>query len=230
MFDFNLFSYSRAFSLRSQGHFGEGDEAFGGTPSEEDSKVIFLPLKDATVLYYPNFISSKYASEVFQKLLKETPWQEDDIKIFGKVYKQPRLTALYGGEGKSYRYSGITMSPSPFTPLLLELKTLIEKETNEKFTTVLLNLYRDGNDSNGWHSDDEKELGENPVIASLSLGAKRNFHLKHKKDKNLKFKIFLDHGSLLLMQGTTQHYWLHQLPKSKKVTESRINLTFRIIK
>ncbi|RLD23577.1 MAG: alpha-ketoglutarate-dependent dioxygenase AlkB [Bacteroidetes bacterium] len=198
--------------------------------SEEDSSAIPLALKDATVIYYPNFISSKYASEVFQKLLKETPWQEDTIKIFGKEYKQPRLTALYGKEGKSYSYSGITMFPLAFTPLLYEIKTLTEKEVNIKFNTVLLNLYRDGNDSNGWHSDDEKELGENPVIASLSLGAKRYFHLKHKKDKKLKFKIPLDHGSLLLMKGTTQHYWLHQLPKSKKVTEPRINLTFRIIK
>ena len=198
--------------------------------SEEDRRAIPLSLKDATVVYYPNFISPKYASEVFQKLFKETPWREDTIKIFGKVYKQPRLTALFGEEGKSYSYSGITMSPSAFTPLLHKLKTLIEKETNIKFNTVLLNLYRDGNDSNGWHSDDEKELGNNPVIASLSLGAKRNFHLKHKKDKSLKFKISLDHGSLLLMKGNTQHHWLHQLPKSKKVTEPRINLTFRIIK
>lgn len=198
--------------------------------SEEDRSAIPLSLRDATVVYYPNFISSKYASEFFQKLLKETPWQEDTIKIFGKEYQQPRLTALYGEEGKSYSYSGITMFPSAFTPLLHELKTLTENEVNIKFTTVLLNLYRDGNDSNGWHSDDEKELGENPVIASLSLGAKRYFHLKHKKDKKLKFKISLDHGSLLLMKGTTQHHWLHQLPKSKKVTEPRINLTFRIIK
>jgi len=198
--------------------------------SEEDRSAIPLSLKDATVIYYPNFISAKYASEVFRKLLKETAWQEDTIKIYGKVCKQPRLTALYGEEGKSYSYSGITMSPSKFTSLLYNLKTLIEKETNIKFNTVLLNLYRDGNDSNGWHSDDEKELGDNPVIASLSLGAKRYFHLKHKKDKELKFKIPLEHGSLLLMKGTTQHYWLHQLPKSKKVTEPRINLTFRLIK
>jgi alkylated DNA repair dioxygenase AlkB len=198
--------------------------------SEEDRSAIPLLLRDATVVYYPNFISSKYASEVFQKLLKETPWQEDTIKIFGKEYEQPRLSALYGEEGKSYSYSGITMFPSAFTPLLHEIKTLTEKELNIIFTTVLLNLYRDGNDNIGWHSDDEKELGENPAIASLSLGAKRYFHLKHKKDKKLKFKISLDHGSLLLMKGTTQHYWLHQLPKSKKVTEPRINLTFRIIK
>jgi alkylated DNA repair dioxygenase AlkB len=198
--------------------------------SEEDRSAIPISLRDATVVYYPNFISVKYASEVFQKLLKETAWREDTIKIYGKVYKQPRLTALYGEEGKSFSYSGITMSPSKFTSLLYNLKTLIEKETNIKFNTVLLNLYRDGNDSNGWHSDDEKELGDNPVIASLSLGAKRYFHLKHKKDKELKFKIPLEHGSLLLMKGTTQHYWLHQVPKSKKVTEPRINLTFRLIK
>jgi len=197
---------------------------------EEDSAKITLPLKDAEVIYYPQFISAPYASEAFKKLLDETPWQQDDIKLFGKVYKQPRLTALYGSNDKSYSYSGIRMFPKPFTPLLKEIKERIEAETQTRFTTVLLNLYRDGSDSNGWHSDDEKELGKNPVIASVSLGAKRCFKLKHKGDKKLNYKIFLNHGSLLLMQGSTQHHWLHQLPKSKKVTEPRINLTFRVLK
>ena len=216
MLEANLFSRSTAKDL-------------GGPRSEENSQSIRLPLQDAHVVYYPNFFGGPYASEVFQKILNETPWQQDDIKIFGKVYKQPRLTALYGEEGKSYRYSGITMFPKPFTAPLNELKTKIENEINVTFTSVLLNLYRDGNDSNGWHSDDEKELGENPVIASVSLGAKRTFRFKNKADKKLNYNVVLDHGSLLLMQGVTQHHWLHQLPKSKKVKESRINLTFRII-
>ncbi|MEM7087880.1 MAG: alpha-ketoglutarate-dependent dioxygenase AlkB [Bacteroidota bacterium] len=198
--------------------------------SEENQKPLTLPLPDAAITYYPQFIETAYASEVFKKLLNETTWLQDDIKIFGKVYKQPRLTALYGDEGKSYSYSNITMYPKPMTPLLKEIKTKIERVTQTVFNTVLLNLYRDGNDSNGWHSDDEKELGKNPVIASVSLGAKRNFKLKHKGDKKLNFKIFLNHGSLLLMEGATQHHWLHELPKSKKITEPRINLTFRVIK
>lgn len=162
--------------------------------------------------------------------MNETEWQQDDIKIFGKVYQQPRLTALYGDDGKSYSYSNITMYPKPMTPLLKEIKSKIELMTQTVFNTVLLNLYRDGTDSNGWHSDNEKELGKNPVIASVSLGAKRSFKLKQRGDKKLNYKIFLNHGSLLLMQGETQHHWLHELPKSKKITEPRINLTFRVIK
>jgi len=199
-------------------------------PSEENQKALSLPLPDAAITYYPQFLETTYASEVFQKLMKATVWQQDDIKIFGKIYKQPRLTALYGDEGKSYSYSNITMHPNPMTPLLKEIKSKIELVTQTTFNTVLLNLYRDGNDSNGWHSDNEKELGRNPVIASVSLGAKRSFKLKHRGDKKLNYKIFLNHGSLLLMQGETQHHWLHELPKSKKITEPRINLTFRVIK
>lgn len=197
--------------------------------SEEEPETISLPLQDGQVDYYPQYLAPGYASEVFQKLLNEIEWQQDDIKVFGKIYPQPRLTALYGVEGKSYRYSGITMFPKPFTPLLIELKSRIEKVTDVTFTSVLLNLYRDGNDSNGWHSDNEKELGENPVIASLSLGAERIFHLKHRNKKDLRYRLQLEHGSLLIMHGATQHHWLHQLPKSKKVTEPRINLTFRVI-
>ncbi len=195
----------------------------------EINKTKKLPLPGANITYYPSFISSEKASEYFQELLEETPWQQDDIKVFGKVYKQPRLTALFGDKEKSYTYSGITMHPKPFTPLLLEIKTLVEATSNSSFTTVLLNLYRDGDDSNGWHSDDEKELGENPVIASVSLGVKRIFHLRHKKDEKIRYSIALNHGSLLLMQDETQHNWQHQLPKSKKIHDPRINLTFRVI-
>jgi len=198
--------------------------------SEENQNALTLPLPDAVIMYYPQFMEATYASEVFQKLNKETTWQQDDIKIFGKTYKQPRLTALYGDEGKSYSYSNIIMYPKPMTPLLKEIKSKIELVTRTTFNTVLLNLYRDGNDSNGWHSDNEKELGKNPVIASVSLGAKRSFKLKHRGDNKLNYKIFLNHGSLLLMEGETQHHWLHELPKSKKITEPRINLTFRVIK
>ncbi len=198
--------------------------------SDEESEPITVPLKNAHVIYYPQLFEANYASEAFQKLLKETPWQQDDIKIFGKVHLQPRLTALYGENGKSYSYSGITMLPKPFTPILNEIKAKVEAVTKVSFTSVLLNLYRDGTDSNGWHSDNEKELGINPLIASVSFGARRPFHFKHRKDKSLKYRIFLDPGSLLVMRGETQHHWLHQLPKSKKITEPRINLTFRIIK
>lgn len=197
---------------------------------EGKENEIVLPLRDAEISYFPNFISSEVANTYFEKLLKETNWKQDDIKIFGKVYAQPRLTALYGEAGKPYSYSGITMHPEPFTPILSEIKQKTETVSNVTFTTVLLNLYRDGSDSNGWHSDDEKELGVNPVIASLSLGAKRKFNLRHKDDPSLKYSIDLEHGSLLLMKGSTQHCWKHQLPKSKRVHDPRINLTFRVIK
>jgi alkylated DNA repair dioxygenase AlkB len=122
------------------------------------------------------------------------------------------------------------MKPQPFSPVLNAVKLKIEKATKMTFSSCLLNLYRDGQDSNGWHSDNEKELGKNPVIASVSLGAERLFHLKHKSIKTLKHKLTLQNGSLLLMKGDTQHHWLHQIPKTKKLIDKRINLTFRLIK
>ena len=127
-------------------------------------------------------------------------------------------------------YSNIKMNPHPWTTLLKEIKNKIEILTKVEFSTVLLNYYRNGNDSNGWHADNEKELGINPIIASLSFGANRQFQLKHNSDKNLKKNIILENGSLLLMKGTTQECWKHQIPKTTKPTEARINLTFRIIK
>jgi alkylated DNA repair dioxygenase AlkB len=198
--------------------------------SEKNNTPLKIALTDAEITYYPSFFTSEKASEYFQILLDEIEWQQDDIKIFGKIYKQPRLTSLYGINDASYRYSGITMFPKPFNSVLKEIKTRIEESTDVKFTTVLLNYYRDGSDSNGWHSDDEKELGENPVIASISLGAERTFRLRHKKDKTQKKNLTLQNGSLLLMAGETQHHWQHCIPKSKKDIKPRINLTFRVIK
>ncbi|NER19132.1 alpha-ketoglutarate-dependent dioxygenase AlkB family protein [Spongiivirga citrea] len=191
------------------------------------NEPIQLTINDGEVLYYPRFFNRQEADIIFKQLFKETPWQEDDIKVFGKVYKQPRLTALYGSENKPYSYSNITMHPQLFSALLNDIKVKVEEASYESFNTVLLNLYRDGKDSNGWHADDEKELGENPVIASLSFGEERYFNLRHKKDKTQKHKLLLNHGSLLLMKGETQHHWHHQIPKTSKQIGSRINLTFR---
>lgn len=191
---------------------------------------INLNLKDAEVFYYPNYFTINESMSLFQILTTETLWQQDDIKVFGKTYKQPRLTSLYGSNKRPYSYSNITMHPHKFSSTLLKIKSKIEDTTNEIFTTCLLNQYRDGQDSNGWHADDEKELGQNPVIASVSFGASRMFHLKHRYDKSHKCKLLLESGSLLLMKGTTQHFWLHQVPKTKKQIGSRINLTFRYIK
>jgi alkylated DNA repair dioxygenase AlkB len=199
---------------------------------EDNSGIekIVLPMPDAVVSYYPNFYNEAQALLFQEEIKQDTLWQEDDIKLFGKVYKQPRLTALYGDSNKPYRYSNIQMTPNQWTPTLLKIKEDIERISNQKFTSVLLNLYRDGSDSNGWHSDNEKELGKHPFIASLSFGANRIFHFKHRQDPSLKFKIALEHGSLLLMGGATQEFWKHQIPKTKRVLSPRINLTFRQIK
>jgi len=191
---------------------------------------INTPLKDGDISYDKNFLSSVEASRYFKILRNETAWQQDQIKVFGKVYDQPRLTALYANNNLTYSYSNITMRPTPFSATLLEIKEKVEQQLKLEFTTCLLNLYRHGQDSNGWHADNEKELGENPIIASVSLGAERMFHMKHRTDKSQKIKINLTHGSLLVMSGSTQHYWLHQIPKTQKHVEERINLTFRILK
>jgi alkylated DNA repair dioxygenase AlkB len=192
-------------------------------------KIIFN-LPDAEIEYYPNFFDRSRADELFGKLRQEIPWQQDMITVFGKTHPQPRLTALFGNEGKPYGYSNIVMQPHAWNPLLMFIKNEIEEACNENFTTVLLNYYRDGKDSNGWHADNERELGRNPVIASVSFGAERSFHLQHNTIREQKLKINLEHGSLLIMKGATQHSWKHQIPKTAKPVGPRINLTFRIIK
>jgi alkylated DNA repair dioxygenase AlkB len=192
-------------------------------------KIVFS-LPDADIEYYPNFFDNTRANELFKKLKTEIPWQQDLITVFGKTHPQPRLTALFGNEGKPYGYSNIVMQPHPWNPLLMFIKNEIEDSCQENFTTVLLNQYRDGKDSNGWHADNEKELGRNPIIASVSFGAERVFHLQHNTRKDQKLKITLEHGSLLIMKGVTQHFWKHQIPKTTKDIGPRINLTFRIIK
>ena len=196
---------------------------------ENTSEPIYFNVPDAEIVYYPHFIDVIQSDLLFQELLQTIPWQQDLIKVFGKVHAQPRLTALFGNEGKSYSYSNIKMQPHSWNTVLLDLKQKVAAVSETDFTTVLLNLYRDGKDSNGWHADNEKELGNNPVIASLSFGSERYFHLQHNKDKSLKLKILLEHGSLLIMKGTTQHFWKHQIPKTAKPIGSRINLTFRSI-
>jgi len=189
-----------------------------------------IKIKDGELYYDRFFFSNIEANKYFNLLKKEIQWRQDNIKIFGKIYPQPRLTALYANNNKSYSYSNIKMQPITFTPTLFDIKSKIEKRLNSQFTSCLLNLYRNGQDSNGWHADNEKELGLNPVIASLSLGAERIFHMKHRNYKKEKLKINLTNGSLLVMRGKTQHHWLHQIPKTRKKVEERINLTFRIIK
>lgn len=193
------------------------------------TEPIYFNLPDAEIIYVPNFYKKEEADRIFSELQQSIPWQQDDIMVFGKTYPQPRLTALFGDEGKSYGYSNLIMQPHPWNELLQNLKLKVEDFSKDDFTTVLLNYYRNGQDSNGWHADNEKELGKNPVIASLSFGESRCFQLKHSALLNLKQNIVLQHGSLLLMKGTTQHFWKHQIPKTSKTINPRINLTFRKI-
>ncbi|MEM6514995.1 MAG: alpha-ketoglutarate-dependent dioxygenase AlkB [Bacteroidota bacterium] len=191
------------------------------------NQEIILP--NAELIYIPNFIEKKKADSYFEYLKSQVNWRQDDIKIFGKTYQQPRLTALFAENNAPYSYSSITMYPEPFPPEIKAIKNSVESEINHQFTTVLLNYYRNGNDSNGWHADNEKELGENPVIGSVSFGEERPFHFKHRKLKEQRHKLVLEHGSLLVMKGEMQHFWLHQIAKTKKDIGSRINLTFRTI-
>ena len=194
------------------------------------NEKITFNIPDAEIEYYPNFFKNDRSDELFEKLRNEIPWQQDNIKVYGKTHPQPRLTALFGNEGKAYSYSNIVMQPHHWNPLLVFIKNEIEEICRENFTTVLLNYYRDGKDSNGWHADNEKELGRNPVIASVSFGAERYFQLQHNTIKEQKLKINLEHGSLLIMKGSTQHFWKHQIPKTSVEIGPRINLTFRIVK
>jgi alkylated DNA repair dioxygenase AlkB len=188
-----------------------------------------LDLPDARLRYYQNLFSEKVSNVYFNTFFEQIPWQQDDVKVFGKVYAQPRLTSLHSNSLNTYTYSGLTLRPQPMTDELLELLEQIQKVSQHDFNCVLLNLYRDGTDSNGWHADNEKELGKYPQIASFSFGATRFFHFKHRKIKSERYKIELQHGSLLLMEGAMQEHWLHQIPKTKKPLQPRINLTFRNI-
>ena len=188
-----------------------------------------LALPDAEVYLDRDFFTAAESDLLLADLTTNIAWEQKAIQFMGKQVMQPRLIAWYGDEGKSYRYSGLTVHPLPWTPTLLTMKARVEAAANITFNSVLLNQYRDGKDSVGWHSDDEPELGTNPVIASVSLGAARNFQFKHKHNPDLKLTVELTHGSLLLMRGTTQHFWKHQIPKTAKVLGPRINLTFRVI-
>jgi alkylated DNA repair dioxygenase AlkB len=188
-----------------------------------------LPILDAEVTFYPEFFSAEESSTLFQQLVDQIQWKQELARFGGKAVPLPRLTAWYGDEGKSYRYSGITVNPIPWTPLLLSIKERVEAASQVKFNSVLLNFYRGERDSVAWHSDDEQELGQNPVIASVSFGATRKFQFKHKTNTDQRLAVDLTPGSLLLMAGATQHFWKHQIPKTTKPVDPRINLTFRVI-
>lgn len=190
-----------------------------------------IPAPDADLRVLPGFYRKPETDAFMQRLLDETPWQQETITLWGKQHLQPRLSAWYGDPGSGYAYSGVVLEPHPWTETLARIKADVEAATGNRFNSVLLNLYRDENDSVGWHSDAEPELGSCPVIASLSLGEMRTFRLRHRSRKDLK-PVLLDltDGSLLLMAGKTQHCWQHAVMKERLPRGPRINLTFRTIR
>ncbi|MHA7830820.1 MAG: alpha-ketoglutarate-dependent dioxygenase AlkB family protein [Flagellimonas sp.] len=185
--------------------------------------------KDGIVNYFGPILNQDKADQYYEQLRNTIPWERDIIHMFGKRIETKRKVAWYGDLPFEYTYSNSTKKALRWTPELLELKNLTEKLTQETYNSCLLNLYHSGEEGMGWHSDDEKELRPNGAIASLSFGAERKFAFKHKASKE-KVGLTLDHGSLLMMKGTTQSHWLHRLPPTKKVDAPRINLTFRTIK
>jgi alkylated DNA repair dioxygenase AlkB len=191
-----------------------------------DGKVY---IENGEYIYLPNFYNKEQADNYLILLRNSIQWKQESMNMYGKTIEFPRLTAWYGDNDKPYTFSGITLSPNEWTKELLDIKKLIEPVCKVNFNSVLLNRYRDGNDSISWHTDAEKELGQNPVIASVNFGGTRKFQLRHIKTKE-KIEIELSHGSLLIMQGELQHFWQHQVPKTKQVVKERINLTFRVIK
>lgn len=192
-----------------------------------DTTSNILPF-DGEVNYYGPIINNQKSKVYYDKLLENIVWDNDKAIIFGKLILTKRKVAWYGEKPFEYRYSGTTKLALPWTTELQELKTIVEQKTGETFNSCLLNLYHNGDEGMAWHSDGEKDLKENGAIGSLSFGAVRKFAFKHKKTKET-VSVILEHGSLLMMKGTTQKNWLHRLPPTKKVKTPRVNLTFRTI-
>ena len=189
-----------------------------------------LNLPDADVELRPQLLGQEHAWALFQTLLEQIPWRQDYITLWGRRHPLPRLHQWFGDPQLSYSWSGIEMQPLPWLRSLRALRDTLAEETGVAFNTVLANCYRDGADSVGWHADDEAQLGEAPVIASVSLGVVRDFQLRHRTRKDVAVQtLALPHGSLLLMRGDTQRCWKHQLPRRKGVRSARINLTFRCV-
>lgn len=196
--------------------------------SKEGGELRNLLPKDGTVNYYGKLFSTKQAKRYFESLLNTIEWRNDEAIIFGKLIVTKRKVAWYGDSEFEYTYSNTTKKALPWTADLLDLKAIVEEQTNETFNSCLLNLYHSGDEGMAWHSDGEKDLKKNGAIASLSFGAERKFSFKHKVEKT-NVSLVLEHGSLLVMKGTTQTHWLHRLPPTKMASKPRINLTFRTI-
>ena len=193
------------------------------------NEVEDIPIQDGILRLYPHLFLPAERENCLTQLKEGVKWKQEKIKLYGRTIPIPRLTAWFGDVGKTYMYSGITVEPEPWTPTLLKIKSRIEEVSDVRFNSVLLNYYRNERDSVSWHSDDEPELGKDPIIGSVSFGEVRTFQLKHKTNKSLRFSRDLPDGSYLEMAGSTQHHWLHQIPKRTRKIGPRINLTFRVI-
>jgi alkylated DNA repair dioxygenase AlkB len=201
------------------------NDLFGGSAELER-----LPMQDAEVWFASKIELPDPADEILHRLIDGVPWRAEQVTVWGKKYDQPRLIAWFGDPGKAYTYSGIAMTPLPWTQELRALKSVVESFANESFNSVLLNYYRDGRDNMGFHSDNERELGPTPTIASLSLGNERTFVFKHKTAKSIKaVRLKLTSESLLVMKGETQANWKHGIDKEILPCGPRVNLTFRRI-
>jgi alkylated DNA repair dioxygenase AlkB len=192
------------------------------------NRVSIILDNDGLVNYYGKILTSKEATQYLDLLMQNILWKNDEVILFGKHIVTKRKTAWYGDSDYLYTYSNITKQALPWTKELSGLKQMVEEFAGVKFNSCLLNLYHNGDEGMGWHSDDEESLGKNNTIASLSLGAERRFLFKHKQTKQI-ISFILEHGSLLIMKDATQRNWLHSLPKSKNIVQPRINLTFRTI-
>jgi alkylated DNA repair dioxygenase AlkB len=192
-----------------------------------DTTCIALPGADLAL--HRHWLAAAEADALFAALRDSVPWGIHRIRLFGRMVDSPRLSAWIGDPGAAYTYSGARFEPHPWSPALSVVRARLARKTGTDFNSVLANLYRDGRDAMGWHSDGEPELGPRPVIASLSLGAERRFVLKHRDDAARKCAIALPHGSLLLMSGETQRHYRHALPRTARPVGARINLTFRRI-
>lgn len=198
-----------------------------------DNHLITLP--DAQLLFIENFYTPSVSDTFLSELTRELAWEQGEITLFGKKVLEPRLSAWYGDAGKTYTYSGKKQEPLPWQAVLFHIKTDAENAITEHLkqaiylNSVLCNYYRNGQDSMGFHADNERELGQNPIIASVNFGETRRFQFRRRDDKNVKYELELTHGSLLVMAGAMQHHWLHAVPKEPKRAKPRINLTFRHI-
>ncbi len=195
------------------------------TPSLFSDKRELLPF-DGSALLIPRFIAPVESTKLFAKINEETPWEMPEMVMFGKKYPQAGLSTWFTNTNVSYVYSGIARTPHIMTPLLTDVMNACALATGAEYNSVLVNLYRDGNDSVSWHSDNEAVNGSEPTIASVSLGATRRFDLRH-KDSGETVRVDLEDGSLLVMSGLSQHCWVHQIAKTKTKVGPRINLTFR---